>query len=103
MLTRLQNRTLQFPVIRLLSCLAFVTSTVDCLIVRSLFVMAMSMQEWQITVLPIAPPRRGFDVVEFNDVVPLPEVQSASKAASLLPPEKEGPSFRGFRMFAHAR
>jgi len=55
------------------------------------------------TGLPIAPLGRGCDVVEFNDVVPLPEVQSASKAASLLPLEKESPSFRGFRVFAHAR
>ena len=55
------------------------------------------------TVLPIAPSGRGFDVVECNNVVFLPEVQPASKAASLLPLEKEGPSFRGFRMFAHAR
>jgi len=46
--------------------LAFVTSTIDFLIVRSLFVMAMSMQELQITVLPIASPGREFDVVEFN-------------------------------------
>ena len=56
--------------------MALVTSTVDCLIVRSLFVMAMSVEELQITVSPIAPSGGGCDVVEFNDVVVLPEVQS---------------------------
>jgi hypothetical protein len=103
LLTRLQNRTGQFPVIRLLSCLALVTRTVDCWIVRRLFVMAMSMQALQMTVVPIAPSGRGCDVGECKDVVFLPEGPSASKAASLLPREKEGPCFRGVRMCAPAR
>src|SRR5688572_30548379 len=101
-LTRFQNRACKVSFTRLLGCVALIRSTFDRLVLSSLDVMTMSMEELQVGGFTLPALRGGEDVVAFHQVLSMFKVQSTPGAASLLALEQYRPLARDFRMSAES-